>query len=204
MKCTGRIIVNMVVCLSFCSASDQDKPDSHREIFFQLCDTGMEKIIAEGLPPHSSIALKTGQDTFTVTFRPQFIHGLVSRNVQVFENSSAADTVLEINVRGSSVVYGEVFTRSFFGTRKTQRTVSLNFGAFLISRSDGKVMWSRQFSESVIDTVNYSEADRLNESAPPLTSYKKAELSFFDSILEPAIVTIASGVAIYLFFTIRS
>lgn len=204
MNYTGRIIVIIVVCGSFCSASEPTTPNSNREIFFQLCDSVTNKIITEGIQHHQSINLKTGIDTFTSSLRSQFIHGLVSRNISVFQQSPSSEMTLEITVRGSSVLYGEVFTEYFLGTRKTERIVSLNINAFVISQSDGKVIWSKQFLESLIDTVNYSEMERLNDSTLPLTDYKKAELSFFDSILEPAIVTIASGVAIYLFFTIRS
>ncbi len=204
MNCTGRLIVIIVLCGSLCPASEPAFPNSNREIIFQLCDSVAKKIVAEGILLQNSVTIRTGVDTFTSSLRSQFILGLASRNISVFQQSSPSETILEITVRGSTVLYGEVFTESFLGTRKTERNVSLNINAFVVSGSDEKVIWAKQFSESIIDTVNYSETERLNDSTLPLTNYKKAELSFFDSILEPAIVTIASGVAIYLFFTIRS
>ncbi|MFA5832997.1 MAG: hypothetical protein WDA22_05925 [Bacteroidota bacterium] len=199
-----RNITVILVIFSMCSATGNEPSHSDREILFRLCDSTMQAVASMELQQFHSVRLLSTNDQNTTYFQTQFIQGLVSRNIPLFVEKDSSETTLELTVRESSVLYSELFTDSFLGSRKTERTVAFSIVASLISHMNGKVLWSKAFSSSFVDTVLYSEIEQLHDGSIPLTKNRVPTLSFFDSILEPAIVTIASGVAIYLFFTIRS
>ncbi len=199
-----RNIAAVLFFVSVCFAVERQPQPTNREIFFRLCDSAVTEIASNGLMQFQSVALQTGRDVISSFFHQRFIQGLVLKNIPVFVKTDSTMTTLELTVRESSVFYGEVFNESFFGERRTERKIKLSILATLISNNDGKVITVIQVSRMFVDTVAYSTIDQLNDSAPPMSGYVKPELSFFDSIIEPAIVTVASGVAIYLFFTIRS
>ncbi len=193
-----------LVLFSICFASEHEPSKNNREIFFRLCDSAMVEIVSAGINQQMPVTLQTGNDIISSYFHHRFIQGLSLRNIPTYLKTDSAMTTLELTVRESSVFYGEVFTESFFGERKTERKLTLSLNATFISNSNGKVISAVQVSKTFTDTVAYSAVEQFNEQAPPLSGYVRPALTFFDSILEPAIVTIASGVAIYLFFTIRS
>ncbi len=204
MKSAGRNILFFLVYGSLCIASENTPVASNREIFFTLSDSVTSKIFADNLRHYQSVTIKTSNDTFTNFFRQRIIIGLASRNIIIFENNTTTETTLELSVQESSVFFGELFTESFLGRKKTERTIRLTVNATAFSSADGKILWSKQFSETMIDTVKFTDIEHMNNSSLPMTNYTKPELSFFDSVLEPAIVIFSTGVAVYLFFTIRS
>ncbi|HAP35284.1 MAG TPA: hypothetical protein DCQ28_04840 [Bacteroidetes bacterium] len=204
MKSAGRNILFFLLYVSLCLASENKPVASNREILFALSDSVISKIIGQQLQHYSSITIKLDNDTLTTVYRQRFINGLVSKNITVFENKISSETTLELSVHESSVYFGEIFTESFFSKKMVERTVRLSVSASFSSSIDGRILWSKLFSESMVDTVNFADIEHINNSSIPITSFHQPELSFIDSVLEPAIVIFSTGVAVYLFFTIRS
>ena len=204
MLLTMRNIAIAVIFVSLGFASQQEPPKTNREIFYRLCDSAMDTMATDALNYRSAIFLKASNDMYSSVLRLQFIQGLSERRVLLFLQPDSTTMTLELSVRESSVLYGEVFSESFLGERKSERTIVLTLFAVFVSHVDGKVIETKQISMINKDTVAFSSINELNDNSFPFSRYKVPEVSFFDSIVEPAIVTIASGVAIYLFFTIRS
>lgn len=198
-----RYITIVVLLTSLCAAEDLNHSVSNREIFFRLCDSVSSDIVQE-INHYRSIAVTAGSDSFSSYYLPIFGQGLSSRAIPVYVRPESAETMLTLLVRESSVSFGDVFTESFFGPRLTERRSALKVTGTLVSVTDGKVLWTKDFFRISTDVVAVSGIDQLSNGNPPMTSVVLPELSFLDSVLEPAIVTIASGVVIYLFFTIRS
>ncbi len=201
MTSLRRNILLLFVFSSICSASDPVRSD--REILIQLCDSVMSKISVD-VKEIASITLSVGKDTATSFFQPYIVQGLVSRNIPIYIGKDSTTTTLELNVQESSVLYGDVFTQSIFGERKCERTSSLTLIGSGTSNCDGKISFSHRYSITHKDTIAFSMIEQLTASAFPITRFTRPQLSFFDSVVEPAIVTVASGIIIYLFFTIRS
>ncbi len=122
--------------------------------------------------------------------------------MNVSESNEESRTSIEILVTESSVEFSDVFTESFFGSQKTVRTVRLSVS--MIVRDSGNILRAVPLAVGITDTVRYSDIERLTDNTFPLTSVRTPSLTWWDSLLEPAIITMASAVAIYLFFTIRS
>lgn len=203
MTSSLRYITIGMFFLSLCTAAEQDYTISNREVFYRLSDS-LISAASNDVNSNSSLIVSMPRDTFSSYFQPIFLQSFAARNIPIVQRSDSSHMSLDLSVREATVVYSEVFSESFFGSRKTRRSVTLSATGTLVSAAEGKVLWSKQYVVSFSDTVNFAETENLGSSSPPLTAYVPPELSLFDSILEPAIVTIASGVAIYLFFTIRS
>lgn len=198
-----RYITIGLVFLSLCTAAEHPPTASNREIFYRLSDSLLTQAAGD-LNVFRSMTVTASQDAFSSFFYPIFVQVLASRSLPVYIQSDSSEAVLQLTVRQCSVIYSDVFSETIFGSRKTERSLNLSVTGTVLSSADGKVIWTKQFSAAYADTVNLRETDGLASGSPPLTAFIPPELSLFDSILEPAIVTIASGVAIYLFFTIRS
>lgn len=204
MKSMERNILLFLFYVSLCFSAEDIPVVSNREVFFALSDTIITSIATQQLKQYSSISIKTSKDTFTNYFRQHFINGLVLNKKTISENSDLPETILELSVKESSVFFGESFTETFLGNKKSERKVQLTVLSTLISSRDGRILSSEQITETKVDTVDLSSLEQMNNSSLPMTSYQKPTLSFFDSIVEPAIVIFSTGIAIYLFFTIRS
>ena len=185
-------------------ASEKTSFVSHREVINKLCSNIAEMIAKENVQHVKSVTLKMNTDSLSQFFKQQFIHSLVANNIQVSLEPIGTETTLEVEVRESSVIYGEVFSESLFGEQQTERTISVDVASIISHNTDGKILYAKSFVLSSTDTIAYSSVKQIHDSSIPITSYQAPMLSFFDSILEPAIITVASGIAIYLFFTIRS
>ena len=196
-----RNILLTVIVASLCSAADPVRTD--REVLLQQCDSVMSMIGSE-IRTVSAISVVLGSDTVTAFFRPNILQGLAATSVPVQFQSDPTGTTLELHVQESSVLYGEIFTESFFGTRKCERRVKVAVSTSLFSPEKQKVLSSKTVSSTSVDTVDFASVDQLHSSSIPMTRFTPPALTFFDSFLEPAIVTVASGIVIYLFFTIRS
>jgi len=201
----NRVTYNICVVLVaiFGYVSGEELPTSHRHIVYTLSDSLVRKIISETTLP-SKLTILFDNNATSEFVRPAVLQALIGNNVALYQQRNAADTTLELSVQKLSVQFGDVFSDSFFGSRKSQRTVKLICDITVSSQNSGKIILARSYEIAYSDTVRYTEIESLRDMSIPFTSYTEPALSFFDSILEPAIIIVASGTAIYLFFTIRS
>ncbi len=178
-------------------------PATDMERIRQASDSLMVHLIEEaGISSASSIFVSYDNKIAYTVLYYSIIESFFSKNISITTDSTNRDMMLEISLRGSAISYSETFSESFLGALKTTRTISLTYDGIMRNRQ--KVFWAGSKTISLVDTVNYSDLDNLHSGDLPFASYSKPALSIFDSLLEPVVVTIASGVAIYLFFTIRS
>jgi hypothetical protein len=185
---------------SLCTAADLHRTPSVRDVMFRLCDS-VAASAAQVLRQGSIVVNSTALDSVDRFYTPFLQQGISLAGLTIQDQ---AETALTFSVRDASVHYGETFTTSFFGTQRSIRTVRLTVMATAISQQHTEQNWSKEFSTIHTDTVLVEQIASLADFAPVLTSYILPERSFFETFIEPAIVTVSAGVAVYLFFTIRS
>ena len=197
---------SLVVFLSaLCVAAENDVPATHRQVVYHLTDSVIETVAADnaGLSA-ATVVVSMSEQPQNNYLKQQIIQSLVANTNGVSLHQNGIDTIIECNVRDLSLRYGEVFTETFFGERKVERSISLSLVVTILSASSGRILYSQTIKKASSDTVLYSQVDELLDDSLPFTMTVQPQLSFFDSIIEPVVVTVASGVVIYLFFTIRS
>ena len=100
--------------------------------------------------------------------------------------------------------YDDMFRESILGTKKIKRTIITALACQMTNTQSHEVVFSRSLNESFSDTVMVDQINTLElPSAKPTHADLPSE-DFFDRILEPFVIIGATGVAVYLFFHVRS
>ncbi|NUN70247.1 MAG: hypothetical protein HUU02_11100 [Bacteroidetes bacterium] len=189
--------------VSLCTAADLPQPAALRAVMYRLTDSvaaGATRLLT-GQTVSSSAA---PADSLDRSYHTILLQGLSAAGVRIVDRSAAPALELTMTVRDASVHHADPFSGSFFGPELTVRTARLSVMFTAVPLQQGAEGWTREFTASVTDTVEVNSIAALSEFAPPLTSIVMPERSWFETLIEPAIVTVAAGVAVYLFFTIRS
>lgn len=202
-RCVTISILYFIV--SICFATETMTAQSHRSILRQLARSAMSTAVEESTSfSYTAVSLLMDSTDFNPIVRNDVLEALLSKGVAVYTDAGSADTVIVCNAVDPIVSYGDVFTDSFFGRRMVERTLSLTLELNSSSQSHQRILFAKRITRTKVDTVLYSEIQTMDDQTLPLKVLSHPQLSFFDSFLEPVIVTVASAVAIYLFFTIRS
>jgi hypothetical protein len=198
-----RHIIVVFLVFAFLPLLSQEKTMTEDEIFSKEIDSLMTQI-ADGfhLLPESSVKLVMNENPQNKYFHQAIVSSLLKHNIVRYGLNASTDTTLEINIRKLSVHFGDVFSNSFFGPKLVERTVVISLQATY--RTAEKYYSLPILPSTSVDTVSYAAVKSSDVMGVPLTSYSSPSVSWFDSFLEPVIVTVAAGVAVYLFFTIRS
>lgn len=120
------------------------------------------------------------------------------------DSRDMAEVILEVGLRGSSITYSRLRRGSLLGESIVDRTVSVSLTARASRSSNGEVILSRDLGSTFEDTMAASDIQRVENSSLPLTRGELEGGSFPGSIVEPAVIVGALGVALYLLFHVRS
>jgi len=108
---------------------------------------------------------------------------------------------LEVGVERFDVTYSDVKRRSFLGSRVMTRQADGVF-SFRINGPDRERIL--RISESVSDVIPYGRQDAVENRALPFTQAALPGGSLTERYLGPAVIIAATGVVVYLFFSVRS
>lgn len=111
---------------------------------------------------------------------------------------------LELNGQEMAVRYEDMFREGFLGAQKVKRSTSASLSFRLEQTATGEVTAGKTLQEVLTDTIDVDEIPLLESPALPFTRGQIPSDSFLDKVVEPFVIIGAAGVAIYLFFTIRS
>lgn len=105
---------------------------------------------------------------------------------------------LDILVEKNEVKFPEVVSFPLFGEEKIKRETTLEMHS-IISKNGLKIK-KFDFNETISDTINLSqisgESFNLKSKLPKIPLYRR--------LIEPAVISAATGVIVYLFFITRS
>ncbi len=198
-------ILTICILCSIGFAADTVLPDSHRSMVQRLTRETIAVAEEKGLSlPDSSLSLFIGNSSLNDVVRSAVTRSFLERNLVMYVTSVGTDTMLSFSLTEATLAYGKQFSTSFLGSSKVERTISVKVDISLMATSTQRMLFSSEIAQSVTDTILFSEVALLDDPTIPFTAVTLPASSFFDSIVEPAIITIASAVAVYLFFTIRS
>lgn len=113
------------------------------------------------------------------------------------QNSTTASLVIIIDDGG--VRYPTSFRDGFFGDISVERKVF--YSGKIIDKT--REIYD-EFSVSQIDTIKYSEIEKVENSFYTFLYSSKPEIPFFSHILEPVILIGTAVASVILFFTVRS
>jgi len=198
-------IVMLLMSCVCSSVAVGDTPESHATKLRSRSHHVITEAVNGGLHlPVTAVSLSIPPSPLNDLVQQSVVQELLGRTGNVFVDAADADTVLTYSAIEAAVSYGAPFTKTFFGSKFIVRSVAIDVEMTLSTRISNAVIFSSVVRSTAVDTVQFLDLRVLDESAPPFITIAPVAYTFFDSIIEPAVVTIASAVAIYLFFTIRS
>ncbi len=204
MLCLKNILIAALFCCG-CGYVIAEENKSNNEIFFALSKKIIQRTVENAkIQPHTKVSCKILNTNRNTYLRQSIVETLRETPLEVFFGDSLADVSASFNVSTLSINYSKGFSEHFFSGRKTERTISVAIQAEYVERQSNRLVWAETAQETFTDTVDVTSIDELEKSSKGIADTRYGQYSFFDKILEPFVITVASAVAIYLFFTIRS
>lgn len=140
--------------------------------------------------------------------RTKITNDFSNYNYNVFRNfpkdTSFECTVLEIQNSNILINYSEPFSENLFGKTLVTRSINLTLEGQLYNYSDKKIILPIKIKKLYTDRIKYDEIEIMEESPFNFTIGAKAGITFWQQILEPAIVTTSVLTVLLLLFTQRS
>lgn len=201
-----RLILPAVLLLAAAAAfgGDDGAPRPARDLFTAACrETGKELAAGSGLSRSASVLVRFAGDK-TEFFRTPLMDALSEACGAVYVSGASADTIVTFGIEDAAIGYGPAFREGWFRERRTERSVRVRLRMEMISSSSGKVLYTRTLDGLERDTIAVDEIQETGASARHIAVGAAPEPSLWERILEPAILTVSSGIAVYLFFTVRS
>jgi len=201
-KDTLRVIRYLILGLIlFVSKINPAQSKTNLEIFTQLLDSSVVKLVNEININSNKIKFEFNQESAFPTFRNSLLFDLKNKIEVVNKNSLDEKVpVVHYSIEKASVNYGEMFRDGFLGDYLVPRKIKLE-GLYSIINENVNVY---DFNYSSVDTVFADNLDTIENKSLPFTEGKHPTEPFFSSLFEPLIAVGSAALAVILFFTIRS
>ena len=171
----------------------------------EACWRAMEKFCADAkIPDSTAVSVNVGAGEMNNFFAPVVIQVLHQHFSTLYSRHSGGTVEISASVADLGVTYGEPFSESMFSGQRCKRTIDIVVRLSATRSEDGRVLWADTENASYADTVYVSEIRNLQKGSLSFSSGVEPEPSVLERVLEPLIIGGAAGVAVYLFFTIRS
>lgn len=164
-----------------------------------MIDSSAQILISSTPKSNESFAIKLNLLEDFKIFENKIISSLnINRKNFIFNEK--AEKSFNYQIEKSSVHYGEIIRDGIFGKYFLSRTLTMK-GSFNYL---GEINFTREFSFVYLDTIKYNSINEIENSSIPITQGKVPAEPFFTNIWEPVILLSSAGVAVYLFFSVRS
>lgn len=195
-----RLLFVTLFLISLIKISAQTKDNLN--VFYGLIDSSVIQI-AKSIPKdNKDLIIKTYLNDGYSIFENKILAAFNNNGSNVSINDSSNKFLINYSIDNAKVTYPEIFRENIFGSWEVQRSILLS-GNYSISLN-GILKVSEPFSFKSLDTVYYSQIEKLESQNFSFTRCEKPAEPFFSSFLEPVIALGTAATIIYLFFTIRS
>lgn len=179
----------------------------------------IDKIIDESLVPLENEFLVNGNDvlynfiTDSDNEKQQYISESIKKKFQGYRflsdytggNDSGKEVInVSINNPELSVKYTRTYTDNFLGSIIVERIVTVRYETVFLNSKDSSVIFSNKFSKNSKSSFNIINIGMVEDRRYSFTYSVIPEESTLNKLILPAVVILASAVAVILFFTIRS
>jgi hypothetical protein len=118
--------------------------------------------------------------------------------------SAIAKYLIEVADVEYHVNYDSMFTDGFLGAKKVHRNIFARLAVIVQNKISGEVLFNDILKNHFIDTVAIDDITLLELSSAKSTQGKIPNDNFISRYLEPFIIIGATGVAVFLFFHVRT
>ncbi len=182
-------------------------PKTNLEIFQSLVRNTAYSFLSESrVAAGDSLTFKIGGGNDSMLIQTAFVQVLQEKGLTIFLSSKTIPLKYSLDVGANrlDVHYDDMYREGFLGSKKIRRTVSTTLMCQLMRTTTQEVIVSRSYSQELSDTVSVDDIADLERG---ISSYRQGEVpseDFLDRALEPLIIIGATGIAVFLFFHVRS
>jgi hypothetical protein len=178
---------------------------TNADILYQVCQEAVASSISEAqIPDTSTIVLKIEDGEINRFFAQPLTETFRQRFPSLFTRERTSGIEISVSVGGISVVYGQSFSDGFLSARRSERRIDVSIRMTAMRFEDRKILWAKSKDASFADTVYVDDIPDLQLSSERIVKGVMPQRSVMEKFIEPFIIVGAAGVAVYLFFTIRS
>ena len=182
------ILVFLLTSLSVAQSNDE----------FQILNRLVEKSLMPVQDFFISDTIKNLRVNFISSGEKNLVDLIRIKILKNIEEDTNSIYSLDILVNKSEIVFPRVVSYPLFGEEKIERVTSLEV-SYLFSKSGLKIR-NFDFVETVTDTIKLSQVSDFFSK----TTSKMPEVPVYRRLIEPALISVATGIIVYLFFITRS
>jgi len=185
------------------SVKSQDDLLSNTEILHEVIRKSVEQLESE-IPDNAHINLAVQYPEYDWFFHHRASEVLRELGYTVSVNNVSDRDVkysVEVGIEQIGIRYNDIRRRSIFGSRVITRSAGGVFSFRITGENTEKIV---RVTENITDEVPYSKHPEIENSALPFTQAVLPGGSLTDRYLGPAVIVAATGVVVYLFFSVRS
>ncbi len=137
-----------------------------------------------------------------------YVEGSVGEGLQslgfVVRQDTAAPLAAAFGLSDTRIEYSNIRKDSFFGSKLVDRMVEIQLTSKFTDRRTGSILWASEKAQSIVDTIELSEINRIENPTIAITRGTLPREGFFSNFAEPLILLGAIAVAVFLLFNVRS
>lgn len=178
---------------------------SNAAVFYQLCQEVAASTLSEAqIADTSTIVLKIEDGEINHFFARLLTETFRHRFSSLFTRNTPSGIEVSVSIAQVSVAYGQPFSDGFFSARRSERRIDVGVRMSAMRYEDGRILWATSKGASFVDTVYVDDIPDLQVTGERIAKGVIPQRSAIEKLIEPFIIVGATGVAVYLFFTIRS
>ncbi len=180
------------------------------ELLTQLADSLISSFVSEQLakPPSLCIVQPANSESSHNWFTQErliYVLGMAGKKVflsgpDVAKPDSQDGFLIEFVTRELAILYGEPRQ----GSAALTRTAKVGLSLLLLNRRNGEVLWHGALTGKKTDNVQSNQLPAIEDESIAFTRGVKSVPSNSVKLAQPLAVSVAAGVVIFLFYSLRS
>ena len=189
----------------------QNDPKSNREVLHQLILQLGQSVVSDARIPDTA-AVSVFIPASDATDDSAIVRGALLQSIREsgrkaflrVDSLPPKEYLLSVGASRTSVHYHDMFRDGFLGSKKVLRSISARLTCEIVNAASKEVLYSNTPSRAWIDTIMVDDISRLERGAPASGRAELPQEGFFDRAIEPFVIIGATGIAVFLFFHVRS
>jgi hypothetical protein len=200
---------SLLACASLkISEGDSQTPETNLQIIQKILGNLAEQVLNEAtLPADAVVGLKVRQSLESWVTENALSERIAAHRYKVMyvrDSDSVAAFIFTVGDAGAKVKYSNTHRISLFGRKHTERLISVHIQSQVYNSQSGNILSGKMLTSEYKDTVFTDDISSLENADIPMTKAELPDESFIDRIIEPIIIVGTAGIAVFLFFHIRS
>ncbi len=182
--------------------------DTNLQIIQKILGNLAEQILSEAsVAPDAMIGLRIRQSAESWVTEHVLSERIAANGYKVKyagDSENVAPFIFAVGDAGAKVNYSNPHRLGLFGRTCATRSIVVHFQAQIYNSQTGNILSGKLLTGDYRDTVFVDDIPLFENANVPMTKADLPDESFIDRFIEPFVIVGTVGVAVFLFFHIRS